>query len=74
MIVLEGLAVLESESVCSAITLLFALIYCLNLSYPKKLKYFFETLQKIIMGLDDGKAYSPKALALKNKLLHSKSH
>jgi hypothetical protein len=67
-IVLEGLVVLKAKNVCNAIALLFALIYCVDLTYPKKHKYFFETIQKILMGLDDGKPLTPKVQGLKTKL------
>lgn len=70
-IVLEGEVVIEGlQNVVNATTVLFGLIYSLNLSYPKKLKYFFEVIQKIVMELDDGRNLSPKVQGLKNKLLH----
>ncbi len=69
-IVLEGEVVLENlNNVAHATAMLFGLIYSLNLSYPKNLKYFFEAVQNIIMKLDDGKCLSPKIQSLKNKLL-----
>ena len=69
-IVLEGEVVLEDlDNVPQATAMLFGLIYCLNLSYPKTLKYFFEAMQNIFMKLDDGKSPTPKVQSLKNKLL-----
>lgn len=68
-IVVEGNVVIdEIQSMTQGIVVLFGLTYALNLSYPKKLKYFFESVQKIFMGLDDGKQPSPKVQGLKLKL------
>ena len=68
IVVLEGQAVLSDVSnVTKACSLLFGLIYSINLSFPKKLKYFFEVIQKLILGLDCEKL-SPKIQSLKNKL------
>lgn len=67
-IVVEGCTVLQDlRDVASGIALLLGLIYCLNLSYPKDLKYTFEFLQKVLMELD-GKKLSTKVQVLKNKL------
>lgn len=53
IISLDGLEVLnELHNVPLAITMVFALVYTLNLSYPSEWKYTFEAMQKIIMGLD----------------------
>ena len=51
-----------------AFALLFGL-YALNLDYPKKLIHTFTFIQKILMGLDDGKPLKPCLLSLKNDLL-----
>uniref|UniRef100_A0A3B1JSI2 Uncharacterized protein n=1 Tax=Astyanax mexicanus TaxID=7994 RepID=A0A3B1JSI2_ASTMX len=68
-IVLEGREVLSGlSSVARACALLLGLIYAVNLSYPKQLRYTFEFCQKMLLELDSGKL-SPKVHALKSKLL-----
>lgn len=53
---LEGVEVLrELRSVAFAVAVLFGFVYALNLNYPQELKYTFEALQKILMGLDESK-------------------
>ena len=67
--VLEGVKVLNNlKSINHACVMLYGLIYALNLSYPKNLKYTFEAYQKILMDLESSKP-SPKVRALKLKLL-----
>ncbi|XP_041825356.1 uncharacterized protein LOC121629698 isoform X2 [Melanotaenia boesemani] len=67
-ILVEGCTVLQDlREVANGCAVLFGLIYCLNLSYPKDLRYTFEFLQKVVMGLD-GKKLSNKVQVLKNKL------
>uniref|UniRef100_A0A3Q3ML27 Uncharacterized protein n=1 Tax=Mastacembelus armatus TaxID=205130 RepID=A0A3Q3ML27_9TELE len=67
-VIIEGCEVLQDlRDVASGCALLLGLIYCLNLSYPKDLKYTFEFLQKVLMELD-GKKLSIKVQILKNKL------
>lgn len=67
-IVLEGVAVLwDLDSVAFATSMLFGLIYALNLQYPTKLRFTFEILQKLIMELDGGEL-SIKAQNFKSKL------
>ncbi|KAA8586771.1 hypothetical protein FQN60_000607, partial [Etheostoma spectabile] len=48
---------------------LFGLIYTLHLDYPKKLFHTFTFIQKILLGLGDGKPLKPSLLSLKNDLL-----
>uniref|UniRef100_A0A672NLC4 Uncharacterized protein n=1 Tax=Sinocyclocheilus grahami TaxID=75366 RepID=A0A672NLC4_SINGR len=54
-----------------AFVLLFGLIYALHLDYPKKLSLTFSFIQKVLMGLDDGKPLKPCLLGLKNDLLNN---
>uniref|UniRef100_A0AAX7T4X5 Uncharacterized protein n=1 Tax=Astatotilapia calliptera TaxID=8154 RepID=A0AAX7T4X5_ASTCA len=68
-VIIEGCTVLQALSdVPKGCALLLGLIYSLNLSYPKHLKYTFEFLQKVLMELD-GNNLSMKVQVLKNKLL-----
>ncbi|XP_060943850.1 uncharacterized protein LOC133021098 [Limanda limanda] len=68
VILLEGVKVLhELRYVPFAVAMLLALVYALNLSYPRELKYTFEALQKVIMNLD-GNKLSAKVQALKTML------
>ncbi|CAI5681239.1 unnamed protein product [Oreochromis niloticus] len=67
-IIIERCTVLQDlHDVASGCALLFGLIYCLNLSYPKPLRYTFEFFRKVLMGLED-KKLSNKIQVLKNKL------
>lgn len=67
-VIIEGCTVLQDlRDVANGCAALFGWIYCLNLSYPKDLRYTFEFLQKVLMGLD-GNKLSNKVQVLKNKL------
>ena len=68
--------VVEDELVMSNIprlaesfALLFGLMYVLHLDYPRKHIHTFTFIQKVLMGLDDGKPLKPCLLNLKNDLL-----
>ena len=54
-IIIHGVEVLsELSSVASACAMLFGLIYCLDLKYPKpQLQYSFDAFKKIIMGIEN---------------------
>ena len=67
-VVLEGNRVIELHTLAEAFILLYALIYALDLSYPKDLANTFDFTQKVLMGLDDQKL-RPRVLSLKNDLL-----
>lgn len=70
-IAIEGAEVLFGiPSVAHACSYLMGLIYALELSYPKKLKYTFEVFQKIFLELEDvNKNMSSKIHDLKISLL-----
>ncbi|XP_033989023.1 uncharacterized protein LOC117484706 [Trematomus bernacchii] len=67
-VVLEGNRVFELPQLAEAFILLYALIYALNLSYPKDLANTFDFTQKVLMGQDNRKL-RPRVLSLKNVLL-----
>uniref|UniRef100_A0A3Q3DZT4 Uncharacterized protein n=1 Tax=Labrus bergylta TaxID=56723 RepID=A0A3Q3DZT4_9LABR len=67
-VVLEGNTVVDFPTFSDAFVMLFALIYGLHLSYPKDLANTFDFIQKVLMGLEDGKL-KPRVLSLKNDLL-----
>ncbi|KAJ0065777.1 hypothetical protein NL108_018283 [Boleophthalmus pectinirostris] len=54
-VVLEGQEIITLENLPEAFLVMFGLMYTLHISYPKHLKLTFEFVQKIILGLDDGK-------------------
>ncbi|KAL1270834.1 hypothetical protein QQF64_029850, partial [Cirrhinus molitorella] len=54
-VVLEEVVVLEDiPDTSSAVAYLFGLLYALNFSYPKELRYTFDTIQKVFMELGTG--------------------
>ncbi|KAK1168040.1 hypothetical protein AOXY_G10875 [Acipenser oxyrinchus oxyrinchus] len=68
-IAIEGAKVLFGiSSVAQACTFLMGLIYALNLSYPKELKYTFEVFQKVFLELNVEKTTS-KVQSLRRNLL-----
>ncbi|XP_065119721.1 uncharacterized protein [Paramisgurnus dabryanus] len=67
-VVLEGNIVIESSTPADAFIIVFALTYTLHLNYPKELLNTFDFIQKVLMGLEDGKL-RPRVLSLKNDLL-----
>ncbi|KAI5086565.1 sterile alpha motif domain-containing protein 3-like, partial [Silurus meridionalis] len=55
-LILEGVTALEDlGNVSNGVALLIGLIYTLNLSYLKELRYTFEFLQKVFLELDGHK-------------------
>ncbi|KAL6475206.1 hypothetical protein MHYP_G00162460 [Metynnis hypsauchen] len=63
-IVVEGTKVLEGSDLARSCALLMGVIYALNLSYPKQLKFTFEVFQKLFLDLDAQKT-STKVMNLK---------
>lgn len=65
MLVLKDL-----DNVANAVAMRFGLFYSVNMSYPSQLRYTFEVIQKVVMGLD-ATQLSRKAQNFKTKLLMS---
>lgn len=67
-IILEGKVVMDDvPTLPHAVCLLFALIYALNLDYPKTMSNTFEFVQRVMLLLG-GKNLKPKLQTLKNQL------
>ena len=62
-IVLQGL-----HDIPNAVATVMGLLYVLNIDYPKAMKYTFEMIQRVFMGIGS-EACSAKVHGLKNKLL-----
>ncbi|XP_074500282.1 uncharacterized protein LOC141772779 [Sebastes fasciatus] len=67
VVVEEDIVLQDLPDLPTAFAYLFGLIYALNLQYPKELRYTFETIKKVFMGL--GTDLSARVRSLKNKLL-----
>ncbi|KAK2870713.1 hypothetical protein Q8A67_023240 [Cirrhinus molitorella] len=67
-VLIEDNIVIESSTLADAFIILFALTYILHLNYPKQLHNTFDFVQKVLMGLEDGKL-RPRVMSLKNDLL-----
>lgn len=70
-IILEGTIVVDDvPNLPHAVCLLFALIYALNLDYPKTMRNTFDCIQRVFLSLG-GKNLNlkPKLQTLKNQLL-----
>ena len=67
-IAIEGAEVLFVSNVTTACIYLMGLIYALELSYPKALKFTFEVFQKLFLDLDASQKMSPKVYDLSIKL------
>ncbi|KAK5618739.1 hypothetical protein CRENBAI_012654 [Crenichthys baileyi] len=66
-VVEETIILQDLPDLPTAFAYLFGLIYTLNLQYRKDLRYTFETIQKIFMGL--GTHFSARFSSVKNRLL-----
>ncbi|KAK5599376.1 hypothetical protein CRENBAI_021926 [Crenichthys baileyi] len=67
VVVEETIILQDLPDLPTAFAYLFGLIYTLNLQYPKDLRYTFEMIQKIFMGL--GTNLSARVSSLKDRLL-----
>lgn len=67
-VIIEGNLVIDLPTLADGYIVLFGLMYALHLQYPKELANTFDFIQKVLMGLEDGK-FKPRVLSLKNDLL-----
>ncbi|XP_048854451.1 uncharacterized protein LOC125722345 isoform X1 [Brienomyrus brachyistius] len=67
-VVLENEVVTTHSQLPEAFLVLFGFMYALHLKYPKGLAKTFEFVQKVLLGMDDGKL-SPSVQTLKNELM-----
>ncbi|XP_056100045.1 uncharacterized protein LOC130078532 [Rhinichthys klamathensis goyatoka] len=67
----ENIIIRELGDVANAFSSLMGLLYCLDIDYPKGLKYTFEMVQKVFMGIGSGNC-SAKVHGLRNKLVQGK--
>ncbi|RXN36558.1 sterile alpha motif domain-containing 3 [Labeo rohita] len=67
-VVLESEVVVHRPRLADGVLVMFGLIYTLHLSYPMGMTNTLEFIQKILLGLEDGKL-SPKLETLKNDLM-----
>ncbi|XP_056295592.1 uncharacterized protein LOC130209778 [Pseudoliparis swirei] len=66
----ERVIVQELKDVPKAFATLMGLLYSLNMMYPKGLKYTFEVIQKVFMGIGSATC-SAKVNGLRNKMLQA---
>jgi len=66
----ERVIVQELKDVPKAFATLMGLLYSLNFVYPKGLKYTFEVIQKVFMGIGSATC-SAKVNGLRNKMLQA---
>nr|XP_054590080.1 uncharacterized protein LOC129154312 [Nothobranchius furzeri] len=69
VVVEDELVVGDIAKWADAFVLLFGLFYVLHLDYPKNLVHTFTFVQKLLMGLEDGKQLKPCLLRLKHDQL-----
>ncbi|KAF6731004.1 hypothetical protein FQA47_020038 [Oryzias melastigma] len=73
-VVVEDTIILEELSdLPTGFAYLFGLIYASNIQYPKGLRYTFETVQKIFMGLGKDLSLSKGKIPLKTDSLRKSS-
>ncbi|KAA0701511.1 hypothetical protein E1301_Tti023822 [Triplophysa tibetana] len=68
-VVVEETVVLHNfKDVPSSFAMLLGIIYCVNLEYPRAMKYSFEFLQRVVMKIKPDQA-SARVHGIRNKLL-----
>lgn len=64
----EAVILSDLKDIPHAIALLMGLLFCLNIDYPKELRYTFEVIQKVMMNIGGGQC-SSLVHGLRNRLL-----
>lgn len=68
VVVEENIILHSIRDVPTGFAMLLGTIYCLNLEYPRNMRYTFEMLQKVIMNIKADQC-SARVHGLRNKLL-----
>uniref|UniRef100_A0A3Q3LZS4 Uncharacterized protein n=1 Tax=Mastacembelus armatus TaxID=205130 RepID=A0A3Q3LZS4_9TELE len=70
IVVEDDLVMSDIPRFADAFALLFGLMYALHLDYPRKLTYTFTLIQKVLLGLDNGKPLKPCLYLLVSVFVH----
>lgn len=68
IVIEEKIVMRHLGDVPNAFVNLMGLLYMLNLDYPKEMKYTFEVIHRLFMGIGS-EMCTPRVHSLKNKLL-----
>ncbi|XP_056105890.1 uncharacterized protein LOC130084457 [Rhinichthys klamathensis goyatoka] len=68
IVIEEKIVMRHLADVPNAVVNLMGLLYMLNLDYPKEMKFTFEVIQRLFMGIGS-ETCTPRVYSLKNKLL-----
>ena len=71
VVVEETIVLHKFKDIATSFAMLIGIIYCMNLEYPRDLKYSFEFLQKVVMKIQPEQA-SARVHGFRNKLLRFK--
>ena len=68
LVVEEKIILHDLRDVSTGFAMLLGAIYCLNLEYPRNMKYSFEFLQRVVMNIKPDQC-SARIHGLRNKML-----
>lgn len=68
VVVEEKIIVYDLKDVPTGFAMLLGVAYCLNLKYPRNMRYSFEFLQKVVLKIQPDQC-SARVHGLRNKLL-----
>ena len=60
-VVVDGCPIVQDTDVARSCALLMGVIYALNLSYPKELRFTFEVFQKVFLNLTMDTNQAPRS-------------